>query len=694
MKNNFLLCLILASFQGFAQNYPEAKKIPTTFKKHQFTYQDDYSWMEKIRSTEVNTWVEAENQITYNHLELVKKKYSTASKMKEYDFLSTNGLPSKRGEYFYTRYILDKNKPPVLFYRKAIDDDPIEIIDPYKIYKDNNVRLTNFYPSKNSRLIAFKISKDGGDQEEVRFVDIEKKKTLDDVLTKIKFSGVSWNQEKGVFYKKNSNVNTFEKDSTYLLYYHKIGDLQTNDKLIYDTTASESNFQFFTAEDKLIVVETNKEETERKYFYANLSDETFSLNHFALNHQNGFDFHTIKNGKVYFSTSKSDFGEVNYFDLNNEANDVKIIPQIYNSLLVDTRFLNDYIICKYKTTAKNYMHIYDYDGKFIRKFEAPFGMDFSIKFLDSKKKELYVTFYSYVISYLNYKLNIETGKYGPYFNSFIEPKPSLFTFDHFETKIVSYKSRDNKDVPITIIHKKGILLDGNNPTLLEAYGGFGAVYGANFDTGLLTFIEKGGVYAYAEIRGGGEKGQKWHADGMGLKKINTFNDFIDGAEYLINENYTNPKKLAITGASQGGLLVGVAMTKRPELFKVAIPKFGVFDMAKFNQFTVGKYHNDEYGNPEIENEFNSLIEYSPYHNIKEDVNYPITMIITSENDDRVPPLHSYKFAAKLQNRSAQKNPIYLKTLKNSGHHGKNANYKDQIKEDSEFYNFLLYHLNE
>lgn len=693
MKKNLIYILFFFSGLSYSQQYPEAKKIPVAFSKHKFSYQDDYSWLEKMRSPETNSWMEAENQITYSHLELVKKKYSTASKIKEYDFLSTNGLPSKRGEFFYSRYTIDRSKPTVLFYRKELNDEPIELIDPYRIYKDNNVRLTSFYPSKNSRMIAFKISRNGGDQEEIRFTDIEKKKTLEDILTKIKFSGVSWNQEKGVFYKKNSNANTFEKDSTYQLYYHKIGDLQSNDKLIHDTTESENNFNFFTAEDKLIVVETNPQETERKYFYANLTDENFTLLPFATNHKKGFEFHTIKNGKVYFSSSSSDWGEINSFELANENNEVKIVPQIYNSLLVDTDFLGDYIICKYKATAKNYMHIYDYNGNFIRKFEAPYAMDFKVNFLDKKKNELYVTFYSYVISYLNYKLNIDTGKYGPYFNDFIQPKPSLFTFDHFETKIISYKSRDNKDIPITIIHKKGLPLDGKNPTLLEAYGGFGAVYGPNFDTGLLTFLEKGGVYAYAEIRGGGEKGQKWHADGRGLKKKNTFNDFIDGAEFLIREKYTNPKKLAITGSSQGGLLVGVAMTQRPELFKVAIPKFGVFDMAKFNQFTVGKFHNDEYGNPDIENEFNSLLEYSPYHNIKEDVDYPTTLIITSENDDRVPPLHSYKFAAKLQNRNAQKNPIYLKTLKNSGHYGKIANYKDHITEDAEFYNFLLYHLN-
>lgn len=524
-------------------------------------------------------------------------------------------------------------------------------------------------------------------------MDIEKKKVLDDFLSKIKFSAISWNQEAGVFYKKNMNVNTFEADSTYQLYYHKIGEPQSSDKLIFDTTESESDFNFFTADDKLLIIEKNKEETERKFFYASLSDENFKLRQFAVNRSSGFHFLTYKKGKIFFSNSNFDWGEISAFDLADEEKEVTIVPQIYNNLLCDSEFYDNFIVTKYRSFAKNYMLIYDYSGKFIRKFEAPLGMDFRINFLDEKTNDLYVSFYSYVISYHNYKLNIDTGKYGPYFNDFVEPKPSLFTFDHFETKIVNYKSRDNKDIPITIVHKRGLPIDGNNPTLLEAYGGFGSVYGPSFDTGLLTFLEKGGVYAYAEIRGGGEKGVKWHNEGRGLKKMNTFNDFIDGAEFLIKEKYTNPKKLAITGSSQGGLLVGVALTKRPDLFKVAIPKFGVFDMAKFSQFTVGKFHYDEYGNPNIEAEFNSLLAYSPYHNIKDDVNYPTTLIITSENDDRVPPLHSYKFAAKLQNRSSQQNPIYLKTLKNAGHYGKIANYKDRVTEEAEFYNFLLYHLN-
>lgn len=425
-----------------------------------------------------------------------------------------------------------------------------------------------------------------------------------------------------------------------------------------------------------------------------LSEETFKLKEFVVPNSTNFDFLYSKGDIVYFTDSKYDWGDVRSFNINNPDEVTSVVPQIYSHLLVDVDFTEKYIICKYRNLSRNYINIHNYDGTFVRKFEAPMGMNFSIRFLDSKTNELYVTFYSYTISYLNYRLNITNGDTNVYYNDFIEPKPTLFPFDHFETKAITYKSRDRKDVPMTIIHKKGISLDGNNPTLLEAYGGFGVISGPSYDVGLLHFLEKGGVYAFAEIRGGGEKGTKWHKDGKGLKKMNSFNDFIDAAEFLISEKYTSSQKLAISGASNGGLVVGVAMTQRPDLFKVAVPKVGVFDMIKFEQYTIGKFHLDEYGSAENEQEFKSLFSYSPYHNIKEDINYPTTLIITSENDDRVPPVHSYKFAAKLQNRNAQKNPIYLQVNSNAGHYGKVSNYKNQVYKDAEFYSFIWEHLNE
>ena len=320
-------------------------------------------------------------------------------------------------------------------------------------------------------------------------------------------------------------------------------------------------------------------------------------------------------------------------------------------------------------------------------------MRFEIKFYDDETKSLFVSLNSYVVPSSNYRLNVETGESNPYFNDYIKAKASLFPVDYFETKSITYKSRDGKEVPITIIHKKGLKLEGLNPTLLNAYGGFGKISAPGFSSGLVYFLEKGGVFAFAEIRGGGDKGLKWQNDGNGIKKTNSFNDFIDAAEFLIKEKYTSPDKLAINGSSYGGLVVGVAMTQRPDLFKVVIPEMGLFDMAKNDQYTVGKYHFEEYGNPENKEEFNSLLSYSPYYNIKENVNYPTTLLITSENDDRVAPLHSYKFAARLQNRAAQKNPIFLKTLSGSGHYGQVATYADYIKEEAEFYSFLLNYLN-
>lgn len=691
-KKILLFISFLWLFNANAQNL-SAKKITSKITKHNITFDDDYAWLENINSNEVTNWVNEQNNYAENHLKEVTKATNFLFKIKDYDYLSTNGLPSKYGKYFYSNYRLDKDKPYVLHYREKLNDMPKQLVDPYDIYKNENVLMNGYYPSKNSKYLAYKISSNGSDRHEIRFIDILNQKNLSDVLKDVKFSNISWNGDKGVFYKKNSNTDFFARDSTYQLFYHKLGEIQDKDALIFDTTKNESDFNFFVRENKLFIIEVNKQETKRAYHFIDLSDDTFKLKEFIVPNTRNFNFLYSKGDMIYFTDAKYDWGDVRSFNINNPNEVSSVVPQIYSHLLVDTDFTSEYIICKYRNLGRNYINIHNYDGSFVRKFEAPMSMDFNIRFLDNKTNELYVTFYSYTISYLNYKLNITTGDTNVYYNDFIQPKPTLFPFDHFEIKAITYKSRDGKDVPITIIHKKGISLDGNNPTLLKAYGGFGVVSGQSYDVGLLHFLEKGGVYAFAEIRGGGEKGRKWHKDGMGLKKMNSFNDFIDDAEFLISEKYTSPNKLAITGASNGGLVVGVAMTQRPDLFKVAVPKVGVFDMIKFEQYTIGKFHLDEYGNTENEEEFNALLRYSPYHNIKEDINYPTTLIITSENDDRVPPIHSYKFAAKLQNRTIQKNPIYLQVNSNAGHYGKVSNYKNHVYKDAEFYSFIWEHLN-
>lgn len=693
MKKILFLSLLICFPHLYSQPFFKSKKTPAAITKHGLAFTDDYAWLENYKSEEVRQWVNEENALADAQLKLVKDSYSSESKIKEYDRLSSNSLPIKKGRYFYMTLRRDKDHPSSLYYAKSLSDPPIELVNPYKIYKNDNVYILGNYPSKNSKYIAYKVSPDGSDRHEIRFADIVAVKNLDDVLTNVKFSNVAWNADRGVFYKKNSNVDVFARDSTYQLFYHRIGKPQSEDELVFDATKNESSISFFTRENKLFIIETDKDEKNKTYYSSPIDTETFYLEKFLEKDDANFKMLSYFNDRIYFSSNEFGWSDVRSFHIKNRSDETVLIPQIYNHLLVDAGFYEKYIVCKYKTVGKNYISIYSRKGEFIRKFDAPEGMDFRIRFFDSETNDLYVSFYSYTLPFYNFKLNLETGVSNQFFSNYSKPKPTIFPLDYFETKSITYKSRDGIEVPMTIVHKKGITLDGNNPTLLEAYGGFGVVSGPHYDTGLLYFLSKGGVYAYAEIRGGGEKGLAWHQNGKGLKKINTFNDFIDAAEFLIQEKYTSPKKLGITGASQGGLLVGVALTQRPDLFKVAIPKVGVYDMVKFDDYTIGKYHRDEYGDPNKKEEFNAMMAYSPYHNIKNEVNYPTTLIITSENDDRVPPIHSYKFAAKLQNREAQKNPVFLKTLSNSGHYGKVSNYKNHTEQDADFYNFLMYHLN-
>jgi prolyl oligopeptidase len=692
MKIYFLLVFSFICTSLFSQNIPVTKKVSSTLQKHDLKIQDDYSWLQNLNSEEVTSWVNAQNSATNAKFDEINVS-KIASKIKEYDFLSTNSLPVKKGKYFYSMYRMDKNQPASLFYRKSLNDNSVEIVNPFKIYKDNNAVLNSYYPSKNATYIAYEISLNGSDRKEIRFSNINKKEVLKDIIKDSKFTNIAWYQDKGVFYKKNSNKNVMAKDSTYQLYYHAIGTTQEEDKLVYDVTKSESTISFFTTNNKLFIIEKSRDELKKSFYFINLENDNYEKEVILENDISGFNLLECNNNKIYFSTKDYDWGEVRCFDINNKSEVKIVIPQIYNNLLVDTSFYNNYIICKYKTVDKYYLRVYDIDGNFIRKFDAPESMDFMVRFFDSDTNVLYVTFFSHVISAQNFKLNLKTGEVDQFYNEFIRPLPILFPLNHFITKKITFKSRDNKDVPITIIYKKDLILDGNNPTLLKSYGGFGSISGPNYDTGLLYFLEKGGVYAFAEIRGGGEKGLKWHKDGMRLKKMNSFNDFIDASEFLIKEKYTSPDKLAITGGSYGGLVVGVAMTQRPELYKVAVPKMGVFDMLTFSEYSVGKYHLDEFGNPENKTDFTNLLSYSPYQKVKEEINYPTTLIITGENDDRVPPFNSYKFAAALQNRTAQKNSVFLKTLENSGHSGKISTYQNRVNESAEFYGFLLYYLN-
>ncbi|MCW4469186.1 prolyl oligopeptidase family serine peptidase [Flavobacterium sp. MFBS3-15] len=695
MKYLLLTVLLCTPFIAKAQNYPPANRTPNTLNTHGLEYHDDYAWLEQMAAPEVQAWVDAQNRLLQSHLGKISSEVYPLPTLRKYDDKTNYRLPQKKGAYYYSlvRYANEEKQTPTLTYKKTLTGASIALVNPNFFYNNKTVNVVDYSPSQQSEILAYKLMIDGSDQHEVRFVTIQNGKKHKEVLKNVKFTSLAWKGDEGIFYNKNSNASQFAADSTYQVYYHKVGDDIKNDRLIFDATEMKGQLHYFTSHegDKFFLVVSDRDEKHTDMYHADLNAENFELKKLEAR-KAGYKLLGYHSGKMFVSTKDSNWGDVRYFELEDPATNKIIIPQYQNQLLVDVNFYENRIVCKYKNTDGSYFMVFDYDGKFIGKVQGPKGMDVSLLGEDYHAKETLFSVSSYTVPHILFNLVLETAKFDRYVNNTFTKTTAPFPIDHFTTVKTTYTARDGVQVPITIVYKKDMALNGNNPTLLEAYGGFGSISSPHYDNALVYFMNSGGVYAYAEIRGGGDKGFKWHKDGTKLKKINTINDFIDAAEYLIKQNYTSANRLAITGGSQGGLLVGAAMVKRPELFKVAIPDVGVYDMARFHDYTVGRFHYDEYGDPEVKEEFQAMMAYSPYHNIKEDVNYPTTLIMTSDNDDRVPPIHSYKFAARLQDRPAQTNPVYLKTRRNAGHYGITTNHDDKLEEKSEFYSFLLYHL--
>lgn len=352
MKNIFAFTF-LTLFQSllFSQNIPVTKSIPKSITKFETTYQDNYSWLEKMESEETKNWINAQNEAINLHLNEIKKEYDILRKLKEYNTYSSSALPTKKESYYYSIYLKDKDKPSNLFYRKNLNDIAIEIFNLFKIYKSESVVLTDYNPSKNSKYLACKVSLNGSDKNEIRFVDIEKNKNLDDVINNVKLSKMAWNQDFGIFYKKNSNQSTFAKDSTYQLYYHKLGTEQQKDKLIFDASNTLNSFSYFTKKDRLIIIEQDHQTEVKNYYYSFLNEDDFKVEKFIDSDNSKFTFLNYNNNVVYFSTKEYDWGEIRTFNISDRKNEKVIIPQIYNNLLVDSYFYEDYIFVNIKLLA-------------------------------------------------------------------------------------------------------------------------------------------------------------------------------------------------------------------------------------------------------------------------------------------------------------------------------------------------------
>ncbi|MEH2280530.1 MAG: prolyl oligopeptidase family serine peptidase [Nostoc sp.] len=660
--------------------YPTSDKSNQADNYHGTLVADPYRWLEDPDSEETRTWIEAQNQVTFSYLSEIPAREKIKQRLTKLWDYEKYGIPFKEGEslrdgssdrYFYFKNDGLQNQS-VLYTLKTLDDQPKVLLDPNKLSEDGTVALSGLSISENGKLLAYGLSSSGSDWQEWKVRDVETGEDLQDHLKWIKFSGASWTHDhQGFFYSRydEPNEKTQLEDVNYYqkLYYHQLGKPQSEDVLIYHRPdQKEWGFSGGVTEDGryLIISIWLGTDSKNLVFSKDLTNPNAEVVELINQFEADYSFIDNDDSVFYFRTDlNAPRGRVIAIDTKNPASENwrEIIPQSAETL-ESVGILNNQFVADYLKDAHSQIKIFDLKGAFIREVELP-GLGSAGGFGGKRyDTETFYSFTSFTIPGTIYRYDIVTGKS----ELFRQPQVD-FNPDDYETKQVFYQSKDGTRVPMFITHKKGIKLDGNNPTYLYAYGGFNASMTPGFSVSLLVWMEMGGVYAMPNIRGGGEYGEEWHQAGMKDKKQNVFDDFIGAAEWLIVNKYTKTEKLAIAGGSNGGLLVGACITQRPDLFGAALPAVGVMDMLRFHKFTIGWAWTSEYGSADNPEEFPALYAYSPLHNIKPNTAYPATLITTADHDDRVVPAHSFKFAAALQEAHAGDAPILIRIETKAGH---------------------------
>ncbi|MBD2726805.1 S9 family peptidase [Nostoc sp. FACHB-892] len=652
--------------------YPSSHKSDQADNYHGTLVADPYRWLEDPDSEETKAWIEAQNQVTFGYLKEIPTREKIRERLTKLWDYEKYGIPFKEGErYFYFKNDGLQNQS-VLYTLKTLDDQPKVLLDPNKLSEDGTVALSGLSISEDGKLLAYSLSASGSDWQEWKVRDVETGEDLQDHLKWIKFSGASWTHDnQGFFYSRydEPNEKTQLEDINYYqkLYYHQLGKPQSEDVLIYHRPdQKEWGFSGGVTEDGryLIISIWLGTDSKNLVFFKDLTNPNAEVVELINQFEADYSFIDNDDSVFYFRTDlNAPRGRVIAIDTKNPApeNWREIIPQSAETL-ESVGILNNQFVADYLKDAHSQIKIFDLKGEFIREVELP-GLGSAGGFGGKRHDtETFYTYTSFTIPGTIYRYDMVTGK------STIFRQPQVdFNPDDYETKQIFYQSKDGTRVPMFITHKKGIKLDGNNPTYLYAYGGFNASMTPGFSVSLLVWMEMGGVYAMPNIRGGGEYGEEWHQAGIKDKKQNVFDDFIGAAEWLIANKYTKTKKLAIAGGSNGGLLVGACITQRPDLFGAALPAVGVMDMLRFHKFTIGWAWTSEYGSADNPEEFPALYAYSPLHNIKPNTAYPPTLITTADHDDRVVPAHSFKFAAALQEAHIGDTPVLIRIETKAGH---------------------------
>jgi len=602
------------------------------------------------------------------------------------------GAPFTEGNYTYY-FKNDGLQNQSVLYR--INKNGIEevFLDPNTFSNDGTTSLADLSFTEDGSLVAYAISEGGSDWRKVIVMNAEDKTIIGDTLVDVKFSGLSWFKNEGFYYSSYDKPDGSElsaKTDEHKLYYHKLNTPQSTDQVIFgDKTKRRYVGGYVTDDQKYLVITAANATSGNELYLKNLSNPNAPIQTIVSGFDNDYSIIDSKDGKLFIVTNLNApnkklvaVDEANITDKNAWTD---VITETENVL--DLSKAGGYFFAHYMKDAVSVVKQFDYSGKEIREVKLP-GLGTASGFGDKKDaKELYFAFTNYVTPGTIYKMDIATGE------SKIHQQPKVkFNPEDYESKQVFYTSKDGTKVPMMITYKKGIKLDGSNPTMLYAYGGFNVSLTPSFSIANAVWLENGGIYAVPNLRGGGEYGKKWHIAGTQMQKQNVFDDFIAAAEYLIENKYTSSEKLAIRGGSNGGLLVGATMTQRPDLMKVALPAVGVLDMLRYHTFTAGAGWAYDYGTAEDSKEmFQYLKGYSPVHNVKEGVSYPATMITTGDHDDRVVPAHSFKFAAELQAKNKGNNPMLIRIDVNAGH-GAGKSVQQTINENADIQAFTLWNM--
>ena len=686
-----IMATSLVQAQGL--QYPQAAKDATVDEYFGVKVSDPYRWLENDTSAQTAAWVEAENKVTNAYLQKIPFRGKLLKRLTELSSYEKIGAPSKHhGKWYFSRNDGLQNQY-VIYVKDQLDGEARVFLDPNKLSSDGTVALKSLNFSHNGRWAAYAISRSGSDWQEFFVIDLQTGELTDDHIEWAKFSRAAW-QGDGFYYsaydrptegKEFSNVNAGHK-----IYYHKMGTPQSQDVLFYQNPTQPMRFY---------EIDVNEDETLMFLYEAgagagnNLFVRDLRQNDsqfIQLTDNMDYQYNPIYNegDKIYLYTNYgAPKGRIMTADIRKPGiNDwQELVPEQKNTLSI-ANVINRQLILTYNQDASDHAFIYGLDGKLRHEVKLPMvgSVDFSGK---EKEPECFYTFTSFTMPGTIYRYDMATNQ------STLYSQPSVkFRLQDYESRQLFFESKDGTRVPMFITYKKGLKRNGKNPVYLYGYGGFNIALGPGFSAARIPFLEKGGIYAQVNLRGGSEYGEEWHQAGTKMQKQNVFDDFISAAEYLIREGYTSKEKLAIVGGSNGGLLVGACMTQRPDLFKDAIPQVGVMDMLRYHKFTIGWNWASDYGTSDDSKEmFEYLKGYSPLHNLKPGTTYPATLVTTADHDDRVVPAHSFKFAATLQECNEGPNPVLIRIDTKAGHGGGKPLAK-VLEEQADIYSFILYNM--